>query len=55
MHKITNISLKKVEVVILSEIAVILSVTQLVTTVIFSQLEISYMLNGTTTEIQHRK
>ena len=36
MHKMTSISLKMVEVVILSEnIVVILSVAQLVTTVIF--------------------
>ena len=37
------------------KIVVILSLAQLVTTVFFSQLEISHVLNGTTPEIQHRK
>ena len=32
-----------------------LSISQLVTTAIFSQLEISQVLNGTTPEIQDRK
>ena len=48
MDKMTSISLKMMEVVILS-------VAQLVTTVISSQLEISHMLNGTTPEIQLKK
>ena len=50
IHKMTYISLKMVEVVILS-------VAQLITTdsPFSSQLETSHMLNGTTPEIQHRK
>ena len=54
MHKMTSISLKMVEFVILSENSCDLSVAQLVTTVIFSQFEISHLLNGTTPEIKHR-
>ena len=49
MHKMTSISIKMVEVVILSEI--LSDAHQL----FFSQLEISHVLNGTTPEIQHRK
>ena len=44
-----------VEVLILSKIVVILSVSHLVTTCISSQLEISHVLNGTTAKIQPRK
>ena len=43
-----TISLEMVKVVILS-------VAQLVPTVLSSQLEINHVLNGTTPEIQHRK
>jgi len=52
MHKMTSISLKMVEVVVLSE-----NRCHFVSSSAFnnSQLEISHMLNGTTPEIQHRK
>ena len=49
-HKTTTISLKIVEYIV-----AILTVAQLVRTVIFSQLDISHVLNETTPEIQHRK
>ena len=48
MHKMTSISLKMVEVVILS-------IAQLVTTLFSSQLEIRHVLNETTPKVQHRK
>ena len=57
MHKIKSISLKMVEVVILSENSQ-LSFCQLLSLkqqLFSSQLEISHVLNWTTSEIQHRK
>jgi len=52
MHKMTSISLKMVEIVVLSE-----NSCHFVSSSAFnnSQLEISHVLDGTTTEIQHRK
>ena len=47
MHKMTTISLKMVEVVILS-------LDQLVTTVIFFQLEISHVFHGPTARNQYK-
>ena len=55
MYKMTSISLKMVEVVILNENGCHFMLAQIVTTVIFSHLEISHVLKGTTPEIQHRK
>ena len=56
MHKMTSISLKMVKVVILSEnrchFVHLLSLYQ---HLFSSQPEISHVLNGTISEIQHRK
>ena len=55
MNKMTPISLKMVKVVILSENSCHFVTCSSCYNIFFSQLEISYVSNGTTPEIQDRK
>ena len=56
MHKMRSISLKMVQIVILSENSChFVSCSAFNNSLFSSQLEISHVLHGTTPEIQHKK